>query len=102
MGFLHPHERVPRERVAVLIEGYLSRGWGVQELARCSGVPERTLTRIRTGRDPSTSTGVTSHTSVALLDRFLCGVGDLHLWHLEPEDGGFADIYERSVGSVAA
>ncbi len=82
-------------------------------LVENSGVPHRSIYRImhgpseyerardrsksntnRTKKESTYGTNV-SHASV---DKLFCAMGMLHLYHLPPEEGGFADLYDPYYG----
>lgn len=101
-----PGRFVPSDRLRPILERWLSMdGEDVPPYYRhhthetlCSRVPglyKRKVWSILSGQDRSVS--------IAVADRLLIAMELSHLWHIEPEDGGFADIYfhEAIVGEAA-
>jgi hypothetical protein len=84
------HGVIPADRLAAALNRYIQED-GIQNVASRAGVPVRRLQDIISGRS--------SHASLTTTDRLLTLVGLGHLWHLAPEDGGFADIYHDGVAA---
>lgn len=88
----------PRERVAATVTEWLNRNNVSQrDLCRTSGVAERNLYRLLNGPsniELETSRASGQHVTLTTVDRLFCAMDVLHLFHLAPEDGGYADLYE--------
>jgi hypothetical protein len=89
---------IPVERVAVIIENYieknLERKWCINEEFQY-GLTE---VGLLTGFDPRRIYAILKReyqtVEFATADQLLIGLDCMHLWHLSPEEGGLADLYE--------
>lgn len=63
----------------------LSAAGPYKSLANQTGVNERQLYRVMSCE--------AKYTSIDKLDKILCGLDLVHLFHLPPEQGGFSDVY---------
>ncbi len=89
---------LPAARFKVILEDWLEKNGTVDEtnpgvkglykLEFLTGIPARRIYSIL--RDESTTMEFNT------ADRILCGLGLVQLWHVAPEDGGFADWYEAN------
>ena len=92
---------IPTPRVKEFINNYIANHYaretdgssfdckGVREFAHDVGVHERRITAIRNLEN--------ANIRFETVDRILTRLDMVHLWHVAPEDGGFADYYEVDV-----
>lgn len=77
---------VPADRLRPLVLAWLGKHGSLKSLARLSGIPERTLWALLHGER------ATVRFSTA--DRILIAIDAVEEWHLPPEQGGLADLFE--------
>lgn len=90
----NPRREIPATRVAEFIQSYIDAHYqldpetnnhGINQFSFDTGLPQRSIYRILHGES--------TNASFELVDEMLTRLDEIHLWHLGPEDGGFADYY---------
>ena len=96
----------PRDRVAQVVHAWIAQNEdaGLRQLSYDTGISERVLYRVVNGateNEINTKNAIGESVEFGTVDRLLCGIGWLHLFHIGPEDGGFADLYEPDYEKAA-
>lgn len=93
-GTCNPRRDIPATLVAAFIQGYIdanyeldpgTNDYGIGQFEFDSGIPRRRIYAILRGE--------TTNVTFEVVDEMLVRLDEIHLWHLGPEDGGFADYY---------